>query len=564
MDQRQLQIVLRLKDQASKEINRVAGNISTAERATNQWSGAFRNVTRLAKIAGAAIGVAATAGIGFGIRVAAQLETAEVGLTTLLGSSVEAAKTIERLKVEAARTPFELPGLTKATQLLTSITKDGDKSIDILLNVGEALAAMGKGQAELDRIIINLQQVASVGKASMIDVKQFAFAGIPIFEMLEEHFGSNRTQEITNNSKELSKNAASLLKYQNQLAVTVKRQSEFTEKTKQSSKISAQFKVEDLTNKIASLNEENKKLNATNGQVVSSITSVGDAIADGEVTFELLNELFDKANDEGGKFFNAFQNQSGTFTQAFSNMKDTMGIFLAETVVSTGIFDGLTQAMIRFSTAMGDKTFDEFLEKIDLQTGLITFLKESFNSMMDAIEPILPTLREFAKIMGGVLLIALMAFVKGVELSVIGISNIILLSQELTTFLIGPFGKAWDFVAEKIEQVTEGVNNLIDSFKRAFTAAGNLPGKIGSAIVNAVIPGRASGGPVTGGNAFMVGEEGPELFVPKQNGTIIPNGSTGGMSVNVTINGDVSGTELVERVQDAIMRSLRMNTKLAI
>ena len=141
---------------------------------------------------------------------------------------------------------------------------------------------------------------------------------------------------------------------------------------------------------------------------------------------------------------------------------------------------------------------------------------------------------------------------------------IILLSQELTTFLIGPFGKAWDFVAEKIEQVTEGVNNLIDSFKRAFTAAGNLPGKIGSAIVNAVIPGRASGGPVTGGNAFMVGEEGPELFVPKQNGTIIPNGSTGGMSVNVTINGDVSGTELVERVQDAIMRSLRMNTKLAI
>lgn len=58
--------------------------------------------------------------------------------------------------------------------------------------------------------------------------------------------------------------------------------------------------------------------------------------------------------------------------------------------------------------------------------------------------------------------------------------------------------------------------------------------------------GRASGGPVTSGTPYMVGERGPEIFVPRGSGTIIPNhalGSSGGSgsavtgtSVNVTYN----------------------------
>jgi hypothetical protein len=38
-------------------------------------------------------------------------------------------------------------------------------------------------------------------------------------------------------------------------------------------------------------------------------------------------------------------------------------------------------------------------------------------------------------------------------------------------------------------------------------------------------PGRAAGGPVAAGQAYMVGERGPELFVPPSNGTILPHGA---------------------------------------
>ena len=51
-------------------------------------------------------------------------------------------------------------------------------------------------------------------------------------------------------------------------------------------------------------------------------------------------------------------------------------------------------------------------------------------------------------------------------------------------------------------------------------------------------PGKAEGGPVTGGQSYMVGERGPELFVPQNSGAIIPNNrlSSMGSTNNVTNN----------------------------
>jgi len=59
--------------------------------------------------------------------------------------------------------------------------------------------------------------------------------------------------------------------------------------------------------------------------------------------------------------------------------------------------------------------------------------------------------------------------------------------------------------------------------------------------------GFANGGRPPVGRPSVVGERGPELFVPDRAGTIIPNhalGSGGGMSTNVTVNVDASGTSV--------------------
>lgn len=61
----------------------------------------------------------------------------------------------------------------------------------------------------------------------------------------------------------------------------------------------------------------------------------------------------------------------------------------------------------------------------------------------------------------------------------------------------------------------------------------NLGGLIGSIFG---LPGRATGGPVAPGRGYLVGERGPELFVPTSSGRVVPNaGSGGARDVNVSI-----------------------------
>jgi len=64
-----------------------------------------------------------------------------------------------------------------------------------------------------------------------------------------------------------------------------------------------------------------------------------------------------------------------------------------------------------------------------------------------------------------------------------------------------------------------------------------LMGNIGDAFKTA-FTGKAIGGPVAGGNTpYIVGEKGPELFVPNSAGQIVPNDQLGsGGAVNVTFN----------------------------
>ena len=70
---------------------------------------------------------------------------------------------------------------------------------------------------------------------------------------------------------------------------------------------------------------------------------------------------------------------------------------------------------------------------------------------------------------------------------------------------------------------------------------GLLKGLGGGGSVPLIEPGifggpRAAGGPVSTGQAYLVGERGPELFMPKQAGTIIPGGQAGaGVTVNLQV-----------------------------
>jgi len=84
-------------------------------------------------------------------------------------------------------------------------------------------------------------------------------------------------------------------------------------------------------------------------------------------------------------------------------------------------------------------------------------------------------------------------------------------------------------------------------------SGGNDP-SIYRRVENGSIPALAMGGPVMGGQSYLVGERGPELFTPGTSGNITPNGAMGGNTITVNVNGG-DPNSIVRALQQYVRQS---------
>ena len=86
------------------------------------------------------------------------------------------------------------------------------------------------------------------------------------------------------------------------------------------------------------------------------------------------------------------------------------------------------------------------------------------------------------------------------------------------------------------QAITSGIGNLFGSGQSS-GGGGGLGGLLGGALTSLLgLPGRATGGPVSPGSPYVVGERGPELFVPTSAGRVETNGGGGSRDVRVSIS----------------------------
>lgn len=111
--------------------------------------------------------------------------------------------------------------------------------------------------------------------------------------------------------------------------------------------------------------------------------------------------------------------------------------------------------------------------------------------------------------------------------------------------------------------ITEPLGNALSSFISSAISGGFGGGGTG-------VGAKANGGPVTGGSAYVVGERGPELFVPSTSGTVVPNdqmqnskvGST--VMVQQTLNIGLGVQEGVRQQLQAMMPTIQTQTVAAV
>lgn len=108
------------------------------------------------------------------------------------------------------------------------------------------------------------------------------------------------------------------------------------------------------------------------------------------------------------------------------------------------------------------------------------------------------------------------------------------------------------------------VNTILADLARVTFRRG-IAGVVGDgfdlgSVIGSIISGfRANGGPVEAGKAYVVGERGPELFVPKSGGQVIANGAVVAspapkVSVQVVNNTGVQASPRVEQRSDGMIR----------
>jgi len=291
-----------------------------------------------------------------------------------------------------------------------------------------------------------------------------------------------------------------------------------------------------------------------------NVTSLGKLVGGFEASELKGKTLADLMPTLTERFGGAAQEQAETFAGkmarlgvAFDEAKETAGSFILDgiTPLITAFVDKGIPAIQEFADEIGPKLkpiiegVSKFVQETLLPafknwyefiyTKVIPFLintfkpvfeglKTAFNTVKDAIDdnregfdklkPVIKAVAEFirdkvAPILSG-------AFKKALE--VIG---------TILGGLVDGFGKLAGFIGDAYNALSKFVNLIKNN---------PIVKGIGDLVDKAFGGGKATGGAVNSSQSYLVGERGPELFVPNTGGRIIPTNSMGRQSIVINVN----------------------------
>jgi TP901 family phage tail tape measure protein len=331
-----------------------------------------------------------------------------------------------------------------------------------------------------------------------------------------------------------------------------------------------------------------QRLSGTLATVVSKISNVADA-------FENLSPKTQNIIITLGGVVAAL----GPLIAIMGTLSVLLGSIGATTLLVTGAIGALAAAGVWVVSNWNDvkSTFENVWNTLQ-QWGVIKLIKKNLELLWKNIrENLIPVLRQFwqnhgeqfkfvakaiAAVLGGVLYFAIQGIITILNGVVSIISTLIGWWNKLLGFFrntVGPriqqfASKIKRFLRDPIKTVTNSVNELISAFsdlinkiQNFLDISGDLPDwaveGVGGALPDFLdVSGSFDSGGVVPG---PIGQ--PRLAKVHAGETILPTHkkrmAAGGSNINITINGDVSGREVIEKVKRGIKEDLKRETKLS-
>ena len=184
----ELLILIKGRDEASATINHVTGRLGSFKEMAQTAAGTFAGFLT-ANAAMGAMRSAWDAASGSILGFNSQMEQAQIGFTTMLGSGERANAFLGDLQKFAAQTPFAFPDLVSASQRMLAMGFSAEQVRPTLTAIGDAVAALGGNSETIGRVTTALGQMQAKGKVSAEEMLQLTEAGIPAWQMLADAIG---------------------------------------------------------------------------------------------------------------------------------------------------------------------------------------------------------------------------------------------------------------------------------------------------------------------------------------------------------------------------------------
>lgn len=278
-----------------------------------------------------------------GVKYNSLMENYQMDFTTLLGSADEAQKKVNELRALDLSSPLGMDQLAGATKLMLSFGIEAEEVSDKL---GE-LSDISMGNAEkLNSLTLAYSQIRSVGKLTMMDLRQMANQGFNPLKVVAEKTG-----------------------------VAIGDLQDFMSYGKPS---------KDMAEAIKAANEEVKAMGDNASVGAKMLAEMGET---GVITSDIVSEAITIATSAGGQFYKATENAAKTLTGQLSILQGGV-----KKLIGSG-FDPLNENL----TENILPNLNEFIEELDTAfnrrgggadglTGMLAVVRDELVGMRDDTE----------------------------------------------------------------------------------------------------------------------------------------------------------------------------------
>jgi hypothetical protein len=290
---------------------------------------------------------------------------------------------------------------------------------------------------------------------------------------------------------------------------------------------------------------------------------------------EVTKALSSTFEGQATKQADTFAGKMDRLKVAFAEGQETVGSFVLDAITPmvTLFVDKVIPLISTLSTDIGEKLAPTF-------TNLVTIFKDDLLPIIQAwwtflTDTVIPGIVKTVQPIIEGLFSAFDSVATAIKDNEKNLKPLVTLFKTVAEFIAKTLGPALgEVLGTALKVVGKLVSGLIDGFaslvgliadvvsgiKAMIALVKNNPlvKGISGVISNVFGGGKAEGGAVSSNKSYIVGERGPELFLPNTSGMIVPNNKlsgAGGSVYNITVNGAIDSEGTARTIVDLLNRS---------